>query len=142
MCCLHRQSISFQLVLATDSKRSFLLYDYGSGVMKWEEGAKWENHSILLGYTDGSVEGMQLNVSDVYRPDRGSNIGKAFQLSHISVYLLFFSHIYPICWKKRIKIYCCLEDIQLRLLFETTVLLMHIASRSIVIQQLMPAHNG
>ena len=67
--------------------------------MKWEEGAKWENHPILLGYTDGSVEGMQLHVSDVYRPDRGSNIGKAFQLSHISVYLLSqeptsFSHTF------------------------------------------------
>ena len=80
---LHRQSISFQVVLATDGERSFLLYDYGSGVMRWGEDAKWDNHPILLGYSDGSVEGTRLNVSDIYRPDLGSNIGKAYQLSQI-----------------------------------------------------------
>ena len=80
---LHRQSISFQVVLATDGERSFLLYDYGSGVMRWGEDAKWDNHPILLGYSDGSVEGTRLNVSDIYRPDLGSNIGKTYQLSQI-----------------------------------------------------------
>ena len=80
---LHRQSISFQVVLATDGERSFLLYDYGSGVMRWGEDAKWDNHPILLGYSAGSAQETRLNVFDIYRPDRGSNVGKAYQLSHI-----------------------------------------------------------
>ena len=64
------------MVLGTDSRQSFLLYDYGSGIMKWGDDVQWENHPILLGYSTGSSQGSLVKASDIYRPDLDSNVGK------------------------------------------------------------------
>ena len=74
VCVTFVQNVTLQAVLATDSKRTLLVLNYDRQRMLWNPES--EERKFFLGMSDGAGQVVKLPVTDVYRPDQDSNIGK------------------------------------------------------------------